>query len=415
MCYKNPGPRCDLEVLTSLTIAQHKDATHKHRFIEEHCELLMTRGGLTALAQMVKDNPQDKELLAAYKTGYLNYVRKMNLIGKTFRKIPNHPDLDQVTVERDVEKLADIAKRIYHGDDAPLAEKAATLRKKIAQGGVIRSEDKHNVKVIERAHASLPSLKDISIIQMKEELQERASKMPVQDYARVMEAASLAEYLHRTDVRKTPSRTSSGQPRVDVDPYIIHPLRNTIRLARWGSEDPDVYIASLLHDTVEDHGKDLSVEYCGTSPDASEEQHRAAAYRYISRTFGPRASHFVDLMSNPLMDKETKRNKPVADKIYADHVRESVQESPQVLILKVADFVDNALSAHQGEINRLAVNRSKKYAQLVPIFSEALEKHKDVMPSLVTQEGADAIGKRVSKAKDYLESIISMEGSLSHQ
>lgn len=413
MCYKSPGPRCDLEVLTALIIAQQSDKTGKHRYIEEHCELLMTRGGLTALAKMIADHEGDaSELLSVYKTGYANFVRKMNLIGKTPRPIPGHPDLEGVAYEKNVERLADTAAQIYQGRDAPLAEKADGLREKISSGGLQRNSGLHDVKVIEKAHHSLPSLKDVTITQMQEELQKRASAMPVEDYARVMEAASLSEYLHRTDVRKTPTRTSTGQPIVETDPYIIHPLRNTLRVARWGCEDPDVFIASMLHDTVEDHSKELAVEYCGMSPDASEEEHRAASFRYLSRTFGPRASRFVELMSNPVLDGKTRRDKEASDKIYAAHVEEAVQESPHVLVLKASDFIDNALSAHHGEIDRRTINRSKKYAPLVPIFSAAMKKHSKVMPGIVSSAGHEAITNRISRAGRYLGDIIGLEDSL---
>ena len=65
------------------------------------------------------------------------------------------------------------------------------------------------------------------------------------DTEKVRESVALASYLHRTHTRSV----RSVMPRTH---YIEHPLRNAVRLFRYGVTDQDVIIAAILHDTVED-------------------------------------------------------------------------------------------------------------------------------------------------------------------
>ena len=57
-----------------------------------------------------------------------------------------------------------------------------------------------------------------------------------------MEVATLA---HLDQFRKNGIKS-------DEDPYIVHPLRNVLRLLRYGCSDVEILSATALHDTVED-------------------------------------------------------------------------------------------------------------------------------------------------------------------
>ncbi|MGA9874166.1 MAG: hypothetical protein WBQ44_23905 [Rhodococcus sp. (in: high G+C Gram-positive bacteria)] len=65
----------------------------------------------------------------------------------------------------------------------------------------------------------------------------------------VQGAIGLASLAHR-------GQTRPGQ-NGNTEPYITHPLRNTLRLIRFGCEDTDVLSATALHDTVEDQPERL--------------------------------------------------------------------------------------------------------------------------------------------------------------
>lgn len=136
MCNPKPGPRCDSHVLDRLIDKLGFSRGYlDDAYVETRCELLVTRGGLKALAQQIAecpdDNPKKAKLLAAYKTGYLNYVNRMALIGKTPRAIPLHPEgLDTVEPQQDVRKLQQIAYGLYAKKDSPLHAKARLIEKR---------------------------------------------------------------------------------------------------------------------------------------------------------------------------------------------------------------------------------------------------------------------------------------------
>lgn len=61
----------------------------------------------------------------------------------------------------------------------------------------------------------------------------------------ILQAYQLAERLHRGQFRKC-----------GIVPYIVHPLEVMRMLSRWGVVDTDILRAAMLHDVVEDCGKD---------------------------------------------------------------------------------------------------------------------------------------------------------------
>lgn len=74
------------------------------------------------------------------------------------------------------------------------------------------------------------------------------SNFPRKDKATLEKAVKFATLLHSKQTR----RFRNNIPRTL---YIEHPLRNTIRLVKWGVTDIDILVASLLHDTIENSSK----------------------------------------------------------------------------------------------------------------------------------------------------------------
>ena len=106
-----------------------------------------------------------------------------------------------------------------------------------------------------------------------------------------MEVATLA---HLDQFRKNGIKS-------DEDPYIVHPLRNVLRLLRYGCSDVEILSATALHDTVEDRPHAVIALLGGQTADdmsASEAQERASTL--IASRFGHRISELVEAVTNPI-------------------------------------------------------------------------------------------------------------------
>ncbi|WP_459683475.1 hypothetical protein [Rhodococcus sp. no. 34] len=193
-----------------------------------------------------------------------------------------------------------------------------------------------------------------------------------------MEVATLA---HLDQFRKNGIKS-------DEDPYIVHPLRNVLRLLRYGCSDVEILSATALHDTVEDRPHAVIALLGGQTADdmsASEAQERASTL--IASRFGHRISELVEAVTNPIdypCDNTTAR--------YQDHVIRAIAD-PAVFLVKFSDFVDNAGSVkYLSETDRLRL--VTKYEPLVEHFkrtSLALGNGLHLPPS-----GLDAIAKHIA-------------------
>jgi guanosine-3',5'-bis(diphosphate) 3'-pyrophosphohydrolase len=125
---------------------------------------------------------------------------------------------------------------------------------------------------------------------------------PTADARLVLEAASFAARAHRHQVRK------DGET-----PYVAHPFRVCLVVRHvFGIDDPDVLIAALLHDTIED-----------TTTDFDD----------LARRFGPQIASWVAALS-----KDTRL--PEADR-EAAYVGALAAAPPTVKVAKLGDIFDN--------------------------------------------------------------------------
>lgn len=185
-----------------------------------------------------------------------------------------------------------------------------------------------------------------------------------QDFLR---AVNHATFLHRNQTRAN----RAGFPRT---PYIEHPLRNTLRLYRWGVSDGEVLVAEVMHDTVEDCAEGL-VPDSGSYSDPSDL--RAQAVTKVKGLYGERVGNITLAVSNDILPEGSSR----ADKVrsYLHHL-DVVMDDPQVLQVKVSDYADNAGGLHhnlipgqEGMVKRMA----EKYVRAMPIFKEKLEQNRE--------------------------------------
>ncbi|MCJ0904762.1 HD domain-containing protein [Rhodococcus sp. ARC_M6] len=193
-----------------------------------------------------------------------------------------------------------------------------------------------------------------------------------------MEVATLA---HLEQSRKNGIKA-------DIDPYIVHPLRNVLRLIRYGCADADVLAATALHDTVEDQPQKL-IPLLGGIPIVNEEPYemRQHALTLIVERFGPRIAEIVAAVTNPINYGQDGNASG-----YRDHVVGAISD-PSVFLVKFSDFVDNA-----GSVKYLAkaprLKLVAKYEPLVEPFKEAARSFGSTLN--LPQAGLDGISEHIA-------------------
>lgn len=207
------------------------------------------------------------------------------------------------------------------------------------------------------------------------------------DDAQLTTAMQIAAYLHRDDTR-------SSRKDLPVDVYVTHPFRLVLRLVRYGCRDGSVLCAAALHDTVEDHPDELVALLDGqpagpAAPAPSPDQGRPADL--LATVFGPDVARIVTAVTNPpAPDGQTQQERHAA---YQAHVTEIVAD-PQVFLVKLADFVDNAGSVRYLVDEDRRVRLERKYAPLVPVFRAAFDAHRASLP--VGADGLARIGRHLT-------------------
>jgi (p)ppGpp synthase/HD superfamily hydrolase len=120
------------------------------------------------------------------------------------------------------------------------------------------------------------------------------------------------------------------------EPYNNHLVRVTLRLFELNVIDPDILAAGPLHDSIEDHTRELAMMETNDLPDDPRIQ-RKLAHAALSRRISPAVANNVLGVSNPLLE-------PNDDKIesYVKNARILTSTGePEPRALKLADFLDN--------------------------------------------------------------------------
>ncbi|WP_034268590.1 HD domain-containing protein [Actinospica robiniae] len=170
------------------------------------------------------------------------------------------------------------------------------------------------------------------------------------DREQIARALRLALLLHAQDQRVS-------------EPYANHVLRVAIRIIRhYQVSDIDVVCAALLHDSVEDHDKDLAT----LATDAERARGSVeAALAVIERSFNPRVAALIRAVTNPAWD-------PARDKHtqYREHVAASLEHQPWARVVKLSDYTDNGVGLIHTEDEAMERRLAAKYAPLVPLMRE---------------------------------------------
>ena len=182
-------------------------------------------------------------------------------------------------------------------------------------------------------------------------------------------ALELAAYAHDGVFRK---ECRAGV--TYTDPYISHPLRNALRVARYtdgvlpANQVTDLVISSLLHDTVEDAPKRI-LSFHGVSAEGSDIEVRGRSLAVIETMFGSRVSETVWRVSSPLLPKDMDRAS--RDAAYMDHLRETVVEDMYAWITKASDMVDNAGSLKHMDPSPRRAKLAGKYVAPVQLMVDS--------------------------------------------
>jgi (p)ppGpp synthase/HD superfamily hydrolase len=218
------------------------------------------------------------------------------------------------------------------------------------------------------------------------------------DEAVILHAMEFASYIHRKDTR----RNRENLPR---DNYITHPYRNTLRLIRYGCTKQDVLVASILHDTAEDHPAEIVDEFSDySSANYNDVELLRVTLEVIGGLFGKRVAEIVDGVSNvplpPGTSKAVKREK------YAEHVLLAI-EDPDVFLVKFSDFVDNAVGLyHNTGAPEMVLHLTTKYLLLINGFRKRIHRAKATDEfSLSRQEGYDEIFAHLDLGEKRLKAL----------
>jgi len=220
------------------------------------------------------------------------------------------------------------------------------------------------------------ALKDYDSVSLASMLREHfRESYPYRTVERLEDAIQVASYLHRYDVRR------GNRGKLPNPPYIEHPLRVALRLVRFGVRNPDLIIAAILHDTVEDHPFEFA-DFEGVYGCSNEVNARSRAHQFVSTHFGFSTARIVAEVSNPLLKEGITKAEKIAK--YQAHVIAVVNHSYEALLLKVSDFIDNAgsLHHHYEYTDKGAEYFVDRYAPLLPIYMEAVTNSFDISDSV---------------------------------
>lgn len=168
-------------------------------------------------------------------------------------------------------------------------------------------------------------------------------------------ALELATTLHQEDRRAR-------------EPYMNHILRVALRTVRdYEEDDPAVIIAALLHDTVEDHFRELAD--LEESHDVTDADAQAIAIQKLGLMFGYGVAGMVDALTIPAELKQLPKDEYRGE--YRSHVISSLRANPKCRIVKVGDVDDNTGDLHQLPAKK-ARHIALKQLPMLPMLAELI-------------------------------------------
>jgi len=148
--------------------------------------------------------------------------------------------------------------------------------------------------------------------------------------------------------------------------YTDHLMRVMLHLIEdFGIRDPNLIAAAPLHDTFEDHPRDLVLALTGEKPDNRDDA-RTLGRQALALLTNEEVVEIIESVTNPLVLPGQNKLE-----VYTTHTRELVLRSQKGRVLKLADFIDNAGGNH-ATIGEKQHKLDEKYTQQYRIHKMGL-------------------------------------------
>ena len=148
--------------------------------------------------------------------------------------------------------------------------------------------------------------------------------------------------------------------------YVDHIMRVALHtIETLGVKDENIITASLLHDVFEMHLLDLILALTGEKV-AELTLARQVGHQALSQFTNLKVADIVSVVTNPVTNTDE-------DKItvYQQHVMDLIRHDPAARIVKLGDFIDNAVGNHATR-GKLQQKLDIKYGPLYNIHKDGL-------------------------------------------
>ncbi|MCX6744569.1 MAG: HD domain-containing protein [Candidatus Parcubacteria bacterium] len=190
--------------------------------------------------------------------------------------------------------------------------------------------------------------------------------------AKIYDALDLMIELH-SDQKDSPN----GKP------YISHPLEVAADLInKYNINDPDLIIAGLLHDAVEDQKLKLQAKWLAKNELSVSPEHDALME--IRSLFGERVKKIVARLTNPdftsiQVNLKSQGVEKTKHQLYKENVKDEIRD-PETFVIKFADFARNALHLDKVPDGPRKENFKLKYGPVIkevflPAFKSMAQNH----------------------------------------
>lgn len=190
----------------------------------------------------------------------------------------------------------------------------------------------------------------------------------------------------------------SGVTRGD-HPYSTHFLRVAVRIIsshHMAIQDPDLIVAALLHDTVEDAAE----FYASVIPLPEEVSVQEHAFTVLTLLFNERVAGIIRAVTNP---ERPSNVSSIEEKhaFYQAHVRDVLTSEPEAGIIKLSDFIDNCLGLKYNEDPVRQQRLTTKYLPLINDFRRFIDRS-----TLIPEERKTYLQDQLNRAEDLCKEIL---------